>query len=41
MRSSRLAGVLVAFLVAGGVFPGVSGAQDDGPDGEVVDCLSS
>ena len=39
MRSSRLAGVLVAFLVAGGVFPGVSGAQDDGPDGEVVGLL--
>ena len=39
MRSSRLAGVLVAFLVAGGLFPGVSGAQDDGPDGEVVGLL--
>ena len=39
MRSSRLAGVLVAFLVAGGLFPGVSGAQDDGPDGEVVELL--
>ena len=39
MRSRRLAGVLVAFLAGGALLPGVSEAQDDGPDGEVVALL--
>ena len=39
MRSRRLAGVLVTFLVGGALLPGVSKAQDDGPDGEVVALL--
>ena len=39
MRSRRLAGVLVAFLAGGALLPGVSKAQDDGPDGEVVALL--
>jgi len=39
MRSRRLAGVLAMFLVGGALLPGVSKAQDDGPDGEVVALL--
>jgi acetylornithine deacetylase/succinyl-diaminopimelate desuccinylase-like protein len=39
MRSSRLAVAMAAFLMAGALLPGVSKAQDDGPDGEVVALL--
>src|SRR4051812_13302962 len=39
MRSSRLAMAVAAFLMAGAWLPGVSKAQDNGPDGEVVALL--
>ena len=39
MRSRRMAGVVAAFLIGGALLPGVSKAQDDGPDGEVVALL--
>ena len=39
MRSRRLAGVLVTFLIGGALVPGAAKAQDDGPDGEVVALL--
>jgi acetylornithine deacetylase/succinyl-diaminopimelate desuccinylase-like protein len=39
MRSSRLAVAVAALLIGGALLPGVSKAQDDGPDGEVVALL--
>jgi acetylornithine deacetylase/succinyl-diaminopimelate desuccinylase-like protein len=39
MRSSRRAVAVAAFLMAGAWLPGVSKAQDGGPDGEVVALL--